>query len=55
MVATDKEEIVPIVKKVTEGRGVYGGMDAVAGDMTATLIESVRQGGKILIYGRRPP
>ena len=51
VIATDKEEIEPIVKKITEGKGVYGGMDAVAGDMTATLISCVRPGGRILIYG----
>ncbi len=52
VIATDQEEILPIVETVTEGKGVYGGMDAVAGDMTGTLIESVRKGGRILIYGR---
>ena len=51
VIATDKEEVVPIVQKVTEGKGVYGGLDAVAGNTTGTLIETTRPGGRIIVYG----
>ncbi len=51
VIATDKEEVLPIVQKVTEGKGVYGGLDAVAGTTTGTLIETTRPGGRIIVYG----
>jgi len=50
-VLTTDEDVVTRVKEITQGKGAYGGIDAVAGGTTKTVMNSLRQGGVVLIYG----
>ena len=45
------DEIPAKVDKITGGKGAYGAIDAVAGDLTGQMLTSVRPGGQILVYG----
>lgn len=51
MIGTDEENLEKRVGEATGGKAIYGGADAVAGEMTGTLISCVRNEGQVLIYG----
>ena len=51
ILAADADDIPARVRELTGGRGAWGGADAVAGDATAALMASVRDGGTVLLYG----
>lgn len=55
VIATDKEEVDPVVMKVTDGKGAHGAFDAVAGEMTGTLIRCLQESGIVLLYGEHYP
>ena len=39
------------VLDITHGRGAYGALDCVLGDGTAKMVNAVRTGGTVLLYG----
>lgn len=50
-----KEKVDEIIKDLTQGRGVDVGIEAVGkGDTVKLTIESVRRGGRVLIFGVAP-
>lgn len=51
VIATDKDEVEAEVAKITGGKGAYGGIDAVGGTLSSTLLNSIREGGTLLVYG----
>jgi NADPH:quinone reductase-like Zn-dependent oxidoreductase len=51
ILAADADDIAARVMELTGGRGAWGAVDAVAGDMTGRLAEAVRPGGTVLVYG----
>ena len=44
-------DIVAEVGKITGGKGAYGAIDAVAGELTGQMLSAVRANGQILVYG----
>ena len=44
-------DIVAEVGKITGGKGAYGAIDAVAGELTGQMLSAVRPDGQILVYG----
>lgn len=51
VINTSEEDVVARIKEITNGNGAYGAIDAIAGDITATITSSLRVGGTVLIYG----
>jgi NADPH:quinone reductase-like Zn-dependent oxidoreductase len=51
IICSSDEDVTEAVHNITDGKGAYGAVDAVAGDMTGTLLSSVRNGGSVLVYG----
>lgn len=51
VLCTATDDVPARVKEVTGGRGAYGGVDCVGGDLTAAVTASLRAGGTLLIYG----
>jgi NADPH:quinone reductase-like Zn-dependent oxidoreductase len=51
IVSTEVENVAAKVMEITGGKGAWGGIDAVAGDMTAIITGSTRAGGTVLVYG----
>lgn len=51
VINSSKEDVVARVKEITGGKGAYGALDAVAGKNTKTIVSSVRDGGKVFVYG----
>jgi NADPH:quinone reductase-like Zn-dependent oxidoreductase len=47
----DGTDIVAEIKRITNGKGAYGAVDAVGGDLGLKLSQSVRDNGLILLYG----
>ena len=47
----NEDDIAAEVQRITGGRGAYGAIDAVAGDLTARMVAAVRPKGTLLIYG----
>ncbi|KAG6555685.1 hypothetical protein Mapa_002922 [Marchantia paleacea] len=47
----EKEDIVAKVNEITAGKKAYGALDPVLGEMSKSLIASVRNGGQVLAYG----
>ena len=45
------DDIAAEVEKITGGKGAYGAIDCVAGDLTGQMLAAVRPGGQILLYG----
>eukprot|EP00744_Colponema_vietnamica_P003299 GILI01005077.1.p1 GENE.GILI01005077.1~~GILI01005077.1.p1 ORF type:complete len:361 (+),score=121.06 GILI01005077.1:69-1085(+) len=50
-VIVQSEKIPDRVKEITNGKGAYGAVDCVGGDLTAEITGSLRDNGTILIYG----
>ena len=50
-VLCNDDDIGAEVGKITGGKGAYGAIDAVAGDLTAQMLSAVRPKGQILVYG----
>lgn len=51
VISTKDEDVAARVKEITGGKGAWGALDAVCGTMTAMLLASVRDGGRVLLYG----
>lgn len=51
VIATEEEDIVAEVMKITNGRGAEVIFDPVGGPMFAKLLESLARGGQIFLYG----
>ena len=51
VLCTEDEDWVDKVKHITDGKGAYGAVDAVAGELTAKMVNAVRKDGTVLIYG----
>lgn len=51
VICTETEDIAARVKEITAGKGCYGAVDAVAGDLTQRMTAAVRSGGTLIIYG----
>lgn len=51
VISTKDEDLVARVKEITGGKGAWAALDAVCGTMTALLMASVKDGGRVLVYG----
>jgi NADPH:quinone reductase-like Zn-dependent oxidoreductase len=51
VISTNDEDVATRVKEVTGGKLAYGGLDAVAGELTKQVCASVRDGGQVFVYG----
>ena len=51
VICTETHKIQDEVLRITDGFGAWGAIDAVAGDMTSQLQDSVKANGKVLVYG----
>ena len=51
VICTAEEDVAKRVMEITSYHGAWGAVDAVAGSMTATLSNGVREGGRVLLYG----
>ncbi|CAM6050344.1 unnamed protein product [Sphagnum compactum] len=51
VISTNDEDVVTRVKEITGGKLAYGGLDAVAGELTKQVCASVRDGGQVFVYG----
>ncbi|KXN68852.1 NAD(P)-binding protein [Conidiobolus coronatus NRRL 28638] len=47
----DGTDIVEEIKRITKGKGAYGVIDAVGGDLALKLSQVVRDNGTIILYG----
>jgi NADPH:quinone reductase-like Zn-dependent oxidoreductase len=47
----DGTDIVEEIKKITNGKGAYGAIDAVGGNLALKLSQVVRDDGTIILYG----
>ena len=45
------DDIAAGAERITGGKGAYGAIDCVAGDLTGQMLAAVRPGGQILVYG----
>ena len=45
VICTSDEDVEARVKEITEGRGAWGALDSLGGDMTVKLLHSIRKGG----------
>ena len=45
------DDIAAEVEKITGGKGAYGAIDCVAGDLTGRMLAAVRPAGQIIVYG----
>ncbi|KAL7746790.1 hypothetical protein RI367_007836 [Sorochytrium milnesiophthora] len=54
VIHTDRphDEVVQLIKEVTDGKGADAAVDAVAGDITELLTKAVKDHARVLIYGR---
>eukprot|EP00899_Mesostigma_viride_P024510 jgi/Mesvir1/5243/Mv15364-RA.1 len=50
-ICSEDEDIPGMVRSYTGGKMAYGAVDCVAGQMTKSVAASVRQSGRVLIYG----
>ncbi|KAK9829662.1 hypothetical protein WJX72_007192 [[Myrmecia] bisecta] len=50
-VLTFDEDVVGQVMKITGGKGAYGAIDAVGGEVTEKVMSAVRPKGTVLVYG----
>ena len=50
-VLCNDDDIAAEVEKITGGKGAYGAIDCVAGDLTGRMLAAVRPAGQILVYG----
>lgn len=51
VICSSEEDIVSRVKEITKGKGAYGAIECIAGDMIGKVVSSVRDGGEVLLYG----
>lgn len=51
VISTKDEDVVARVKEITGGKGAWAALDAVCGTMLAMLLASVKDGGRVLLYG----
>eukprot|EP00884_Botryococcus_braunii_P019454 jgi/Botrbrau1/6192/Bobra.0344s0032.1 len=51
VINSEKEDVVARVKEITGGKGVYGSLEAVGGDMTRLVGLATRTSGHINVYG----
>lgn len=51
IVTKDGADIAAKVREITAGRLAYAALDAVAGATTGQLLQAVRQGGTLIVYG----
>ncbi|KAG6541210.1 hypothetical protein Mapa_017371 [Marchantia paleacea] len=51
VINSSKEDVVAKVLELTNGKGAYGALDAVAGELTKTIASAVRDEGEIWVYG----
>ncbi|KAK9916376.1 hypothetical protein WJX75_001994 [Coccomyxa subellipsoidea] len=51
VIATDTEDLVSRVKEITDGEMAYGALDAIGGSAIESVLDSIRAGGRVLLYG----
>jgi NADPH:quinone reductase-like Zn-dependent oxidoreductase len=51
VLCTETDNLTEKVMEITNGAGAYGAVDAVAGELTAQLLDATRDGGNVLVYG----
>ncbi|PRW59002.1 NAD(P)-binding [Chlorella sorokiniana] len=51
VIVTSEEDLVQRVKEITGGKGAYGALECVGGDITGKVVEATRDNGEVLIYG----
>ena len=51
IVSSDGQDIVDHVKAMTGGKGAWGAVECVGGDLLTSVASSVRSNGTVLIYG----
>ena len=51
VINTSEEDVVARIKEITNGKGAYCAIDAVAGELTSKIIQSVRDFGTVIVYG----
>ena len=51
IITKDGQEIAASVHSLTQGAGAYGGLDAVAGQLSGKLLAAIRPKGTLLVYG----
>ncbi|CAM6106419.1 unnamed protein product [Calypogeia fissa] len=51
VINSSTDDIVGIVKEITHGKGAYAALDGVCGAMTKSIGASVRDGGKLFVFG----
>lgn len=51
VICTETHKVQAEVLRITEGFGAWGAVDPIGADMTSHLQDSVKAGGKVLIYG----
>ncbi|HID7510836.1 TPA: zinc-dependent alcohol dehydrogenase family protein [Enterobacter hormaechei] len=55
VVATEEQDLVAEVMKLTDGKGADVAFDPVGGPAFMTLVESMASGGRVVIYGSLSP
>ena len=45
------DDIAAEIEKITGGKGAYGAIDCVAGELTGRMLAAVRPTGTLLVYG----
>lgn len=51
VINSSEENVSERVKAITNGEGAHSAVDAVSGDLTYELGESLHKGGQVYIYG----
>lgn len=51
VIVSGEEDITARVLEITGGKGAYGAVDSVGGEITGALASAVRPGGTVIIYG----
>lgn len=49
--SADGAGLADAVKALTGGRGAYGAVECIGGDIFAAVVSAVRPGGTAIIYG----
>jgi trans-2-enoyl-CoA reductase len=51
VVASNEEDMVEAVKRITGGKLAFAAVDSVGGDLFSKVVSSVRNFGTVIIYG----
>ncbi|MEO2228653.1 zinc-dependent alcohol dehydrogenase family protein [Escherichia coli] len=55
VIATEEQDLVAEVMKLTQGKGAHVAFDPVGGPAFTTLVEAMATGGRVVIYGSLSP